>query len=126
MESIIKIPRLLAENLALQLQESTKALILYGPRQAGKTTLVKDVLSGLSYRVLEINADEERYFDVLSSRDSQRLGELVASIDGISPDQECDGYTEFQKSGDRRRQLRQSFESCFTDSAKRVASKNAG
>ena len=78
---MLKIPRLLAKTLALQLTESTKALILYGPRQAGKTTLVKDVLAGLPYRTLEINADEERYFDVLSSRDSRRLGELVAGYD---------------------------------------------
>lgn len=83
----MKIPRLLAENFALQLEESTKALILYGPRQAGKTTLVKDILSGMSYRTLEINADEERYFDVLSSRNSRRLGELVAGYELIFIDE---------------------------------------
>ena len=78
---MIKIPRLLAQKIALQLEHASKAIILYGPRQAGKTTLVKDILTGLSYRVLEVNADEERYFDVLSSRDSRRLGEFVAGYD---------------------------------------------
>ena len=56
-------------------------VILYGPRQSGKTTLCREVLSEISLRTLSINADEQRYIDVLSSRDSRKLLSFVQGYD---------------------------------------------
>ncbi|MFQ5435438.1 MAG: ATP-binding protein [Anaerolineae bacterium] len=58
-----------------------KVLILYGPRQVGKTTLAKDLLSTISFRSRFINADELIYREVLSSQNRQRLGELVGDAE---------------------------------------------
>ncbi len=56
-------------------------MILYGPRQVGKTTLAREIISDWPGRVLEISADEPRFSDVLSSRDSVKLRSLVAGYD---------------------------------------------
>ncbi len=60
---------------------TNQAVIIYGPRQSGKTTLADDVIAGLGLRTLSVNGDELRYVDVLSSRDSRRLGDLVAGYE---------------------------------------------
>ena len=73
--------RALLPILTDRLLNSSKILLLYGPRQAGKTTLIKQVLAGSVLRKLEINADEQRYHDVLSSRDLNQLRLLVEGYD---------------------------------------------
>ena len=64
-----------------RLLNTMKIILLYGPRQAGKTTLVRQILADLPLRKLEINADELRYVDVLSSRDLNQLRLLVEGYD---------------------------------------------
>jgi uncharacterized protein len=56
-----------------------KIIILYGPRQVGKTTLVREVLSGLPFKVIEINADQFKYNEILSSRDLNKMKELIGN-----------------------------------------------
>ena len=73
--------RALLPILTDRLLNSSKILLLYGPRQAGKTTLIKQVLAGSVLRKLEINADEQQYHDVLSSRDLNQLRLLVEGYD---------------------------------------------
>ena len=73
--------RALLPILTDRLLNSSKILLLYGPRQAGKTTLIKQVLAGSVLRKLEINADEQRYHDLLSSRDLNQLRLLVEGYD---------------------------------------------
>ena len=73
--------RALLPILTDRLINSSKILLLYGPRQAGKTTLIRQVLAGSMLRKLEINADEQRYHDVLSSRDLNQLKLLVEGYD---------------------------------------------
>ncbi|MHB9037799.1 MAG: ATP-binding protein [Armatimonadota bacterium] len=77
----MRIPRAIKNSIIDRLQESNKVVILYGPRQVGKTTLAKEIISDWQGRVLEISADEYRYIDVLSSRDSSKLKSLVAGYD---------------------------------------------
>lgn len=77
----VKIRRAIRTNITQRLAESNKVVILYGPRQIGKTTLAKDIISDWQGRVLEISADESRYIDVLSSRDSAKLKLLVSGYD---------------------------------------------
>lgn len=43
----------------------------------GKTTLVKNIISKLKLKTLEINADQTRYLDILSSRDLNKIKGLA-------------------------------------------------
>jgi len=54
-----------------------KVLVLYGPRQVGKTTLVTDLLARTSLQHHFINADELVYREALSSQSRQTLGQLL-------------------------------------------------
>ena len=57
-----------------------KVTIIYGPRQVGKTTLVKALMSMSSLKTLFVNADELIYRDVLSSQSLQQLTELIGDV----------------------------------------------
>jgi hypothetical protein len=56
-------------------------LVLYGPRQVGKTTLAQDLLALTSLRARYINADELTYRQALSSQSRQQLGELLGDAE---------------------------------------------
>ena len=64
-----------------KLVTGNKIIILYGPRQVGKTTLIKTIIDSLNYKILAINADEKKYHEVLSSRDSNKLKAFVSGYD---------------------------------------------
>jgi uncharacterized protein len=71
------IPRLHTDTLKRRILESDKVIILYGPRQVGKTTLIRSLLADLPYRALSLSADEIRYTEALGSRDLNRMLLLV-------------------------------------------------
>jgi uncharacterized protein len=79
--AVVRIPRAIEDSITERLRDSNKVVVLYGPRQVGKTTLCREILADWPGRVLEISADEPRYIDVLSSRDSVKLKSLVAGYD---------------------------------------------
>jgi predicted AAA+ superfamily ATPase len=54
-----------------------KVLVLYGPRQVGKTTLVTDLLARTSIKQRFVNADELVYREALASQSRQTLGALL-------------------------------------------------
>lgn len=58
-----------------------KVLVLYGPRQVGKTTLANDLIAAVSLRSRFINADELIYREALSSQSRQRLGEVLGDAE---------------------------------------------
>lgn len=58
-----------------------KIVLIYGPRQAGKTTLSKEVIKSSGLRTLSVNADQLKYIDVLSSRDLNKLQSLVSGYE---------------------------------------------
>lgn len=58
-----------------------KVLVLYGPRQVGKTTLANDLLASIQMRSRFVNADELIYRDPLSSQSRQRLGEVLGDAE---------------------------------------------
>jgi predicted AAA+ superfamily ATPase len=58
-----------------------KVLVLYGPRQVGKTTLANDLLASTRLRSRFVNADELIYRDPLSSQNRQRLGEVLGDAE---------------------------------------------
>jgi predicted AAA+ superfamily ATPase len=70
--------------LLAQIKESLlpgKVLVLYGPRQVGKTTLANDLLASLPLRSRFVNADELVYREPLSSQNRQRLGEVLGDAE---------------------------------------------
>lgn len=73
------IKRALYDTIVRRITDSNQVILLYGPRQVGKTTLIKEILGKMQGRVLEINADLTPYNQVLSSRD---LGKLKGLTDG--------------------------------------------
>ncbi len=75
------IPRSLQTKLETEITTGNKVVLLFGARQVGKTTLIRQILSQLPYRVLRINVDEQRYVDVLSSRDLRQLRDLTVGYD---------------------------------------------
>ena len=72
----MKIQRLLLTQLTQALQPG-KALIVYGPRQVGKTTLVQDLLAATDLPHVYISADELIYREALASQNRRTLGELL-------------------------------------------------
>jgi predicted AAA+ superfamily ATPase len=72
----MKIQRLLLPRLQNALTPG-KVLVLYGPRQVGKTTLVKDLLERLTLAHRYVNADELTYREALASQNRHTLGDLL-------------------------------------------------
>lgn len=75
------IPRSIDNQIINKLLKSDKIIILYGARQVGKTTLIKTLLNSNFTNILEVNADQQKYKDVLSSTDLEQLKRFVAGYD---------------------------------------------
>lgn len=73
------IPRDLTQKIIETITRRNKIVLLYGPRQVGKTTLINEIIRKLPYRSLRINADQIKYRDVLSSRDLSKMKGLIGS-----------------------------------------------
>ena len=71
------IPRNVEMQIVNRLKASNKIIVLYGARQVGKTTLIKSLLKRHFKKVLEIDADQKKYQDILSSTDLNQLKRLV-------------------------------------------------
>ncbi|MEM7535270.1 MAG: ATP-binding protein [Chloroflexota bacterium] len=79
--------RTIQANLESKIRDGKKAVLLFGARQVGKTTLIQRILSDLPYNVLHVNGDEFRYIDILSSRDSRQLRNLTGGYELIFIDE---------------------------------------
>lgn len=77
----MQINRLIKTALLNDLLHSGKVILLYGPRQAGKTTLAKEIIAASGLRSLLVNADQSKYIDILSGRDLTKLQSLVHGYD---------------------------------------------
>ena len=73
--------RSIAKQVLKDLTDSGKIVLLYGPRQSGKTTLSKMIIENTGLKPLVVNADQAKYVDVLSSRDLLKLKSLVSGYD---------------------------------------------
>jgi len=73
----MQINRLIKTALLNDLLHSGKVILLYGPRQAGKTTLSKEIIAASGLHALMVNADQSKYIDLLSGRDLTKLQSLV-------------------------------------------------
>lgn len=74
----MKIKRHLLPQLQQAIQPG-KVVVLYGPRQVGKTTLVQELMARTSLPYTYINADELLYREALSSQNRRILGELLGN-----------------------------------------------
>ncbi len=83
----VMIHRIIKQSLLRDLTDLNKVILLYGPRQSGKTTLSKEVISELPFKTLLVNADEVKYLDVLSSRDLRLLRSLVSGYEMLFIDE---------------------------------------
>lgn len=84
----MQIPRLLYQTLLTHLETSEKGILLYGPRQVGKTTLVRTIIQKLSRKTLTINADERGpWWDALVSRERIQIDRLVSDNELIFIDE---------------------------------------
>jgi len=81
------IKRAIQKGIIEKLQNPGKIIIIYGPRQVGKTTLAKEIISELGLKTLSINADEGKYLDLLSSRDLDKMKSLVSGYQLIFIDE---------------------------------------
>ena len=81
------IPRSLTETVKSALSERRKIIVLYGARQVGKTTLVREILRDNSHKVLTINADLAKYRETLSSQDLSKMMELIGENELIFIDE---------------------------------------
>ena len=72
----MKIQRQLLSQLRQAIQPG-KVVVLYGPRQVGKTTLMQDLLAETSLAHTYINADELVYREALGSQNRRTLGDLL-------------------------------------------------
>ncbi len=75
------VQREIQKDLENTLFTKNKITVLYGPRQAGKTTLSKNIIEKSGLKTLSINADQYKFIDILSSRDLNKLQGLVSGYD---------------------------------------------
>ena len=57
-----------------------KVVIIYGPRQVGKTTLVKEILASMNLKAMTINGDRRDQHTIISSRDLGQMKSLLSDI----------------------------------------------
>ena len=78
---------MIEQTVTDRLIDGGKVVVIYGPRQFGKTTLVTQILSKLPYRIRKVNADELLMRSVLSSQNLRQLRDLVAGYDVLFIDE---------------------------------------
>ncbi len=83
----MKIKRSLFLILRKEFSTTDKVVILYGARQTGKTTLSNDLLKSINGKILKVNADEEKYLDILSSRDLEKIKLLTGGYNVLFIDE---------------------------------------
>lgn len=67
---------MIEDSIIDRIINSNKIIVVYGPRQVGKTTLVNNIISKLGLKTLKINADEMKYSSILSSKDLDKMKSL--------------------------------------------------
>ncbi|MFZ5819215.1 MAG: ATP-binding protein [Chloroflexota bacterium] len=82
----MKIRRLLLSDIHRSIIPG-KVLVLYGPRQVGKTTLAKDLLQTIPQRTRFVNADELLYREALASQNLKTLNEVLGDAEFLIIDE---------------------------------------
>lgn len=72
------ITRRLSENIEKRLFKG-KAILIYGPRQAGKTTLLNKLLDNRPEKVLRLNGDEHDTSELFQKPNASRLKSIIGA-----------------------------------------------
>lgn len=72
------INRQLTDKVIDKLKNTNKGVVIYGARQVGKTTLANEVISRLGLKTLVINGDQNRFVDIISSRDLAKIKSITS------------------------------------------------
>lgn len=84
----MKIERILRNKIVAHLRESKKGIVIYGPRQSGKTTLVNDVIDIVGTKTLVLSGDQRgEWWEALTSREISKLTLLVSDYEMIVVDE---------------------------------------
>ncbi len=84
----MKIQRNLLSILKNELETANKGLVIYGPRQVGKTTLINDLLSEFKMNTLILNGDQRGpWWELLTSRELSKLTLLISGYDAVFIDE---------------------------------------
>ncbi|TXT47488.1 MAG: AAA ATPase [Spirochaetes bacterium] len=75
-----EIPRILEEVILRRLETERRIVLLYGPRQSGKTTLARKILSMGAKKSLYVNGEDPRVQELWASLD---LGRIKGQIGGF-------------------------------------------
>lgn len=75
----MEIERSLLSVILKELRSEPKTIILYGPRQAGKTTLIQQALTKTDLPVVQLNGDDLRTQELLGRADLDRLKTVVGA-----------------------------------------------
>ena len=81
------IQRLLSDVVIDKLNTSKKGVVIYGPRQVGKTTLSNEIIKNLGLKTLTVNGDQSRFVDIITSRDSEKIESLVSDYEMLFIDE---------------------------------------
>ena len=79
--------RSITAHILEKLHSSQKGIVIYGARQVGKTTLVHEILAQLHLKTFTIDGDQNRYLDILSSRDFTKIKPLLEGYDLLFVDE---------------------------------------
>jgi len=77
----MKIKRYIFSQLIEKLRNDNKIIVLYGARQVGKTSLVKQVVNELGLKTLLLNADIDQTAKAFGSQDFDLMNSIVDSYD---------------------------------------------
>lgn len=84
----MKIKRILLAAIKTEVTKTNKGVVIYGPRQVGKTTLVNDAIHELGLKTLILNGDQRGvWWESLTSRELSRLTLLVSGYDAVFIDE---------------------------------------
>lgn len=84
----MKIKRDLLSQVERELTEGSKGVVIYGPRQVGKTTLVNEVIVDLGWKTLVLNGDSRGdWWEALTSRELAKIRLLVSGYEAVFIDE---------------------------------------
>src|SRR3989344_9287450 len=84
----MKIKRCIENDILNHFDTSGKGIIVYGSRQAGKTTLVNDILAKKNWKTLVLNGDRRgNWWDVVVSRELSKLKMMLTGYDALFVDE---------------------------------------
>lgn len=84
----MKIKRWLEDKILTQLDESSKGIVIYGPRQAGKTTLVNDILAKKQWKTLILNGDRRgNWWNAITSRELPKIKLMIEGYQALFVDE---------------------------------------